>query len=59
MEVVKLIYILMMTRYCVRQVGLQVKQPNGIVELKMENRYLQELTFTKLWLEIIQKHGRW
>ena len=52
MEVVKLIYILMMTRYCDRQAGLQVKQPNGIVELKMENRYLQEPIFTKLRWEI-------
>ena len=32
-----------------------VKQYIGMVELKMESLYLQELTFTKLKQEVIQK----
>jgi len=38
----------MMTYYCVRQVGLEVKPLTGMVELKMENRYLQALTSTDI-----------
>jgi len=37
----------------------QIGQSIGMVELKMESRYLQELTSIKLKLEIIQKHVRW
>ena len=35
-----------------------VKQYIGMVRLKMESRYLQELTSTKLRLEIIQELAR-
>ena len=35
-----------------------VKQYIGMVRLKMESKYLQELTFTKLRLEIIQELAR-
>ena len=36
-----------------------VKQYIGMVRLKMESKYLQELTSTKLRLEIIQTLERW
>ena len=37
----------------------QTELPIGIVGVKTESKYLQELTFTKLRLEIIQTPGRW
>jgi hypothetical protein len=36
-------------------IGLSI----GMVGVKMESKYLRELTFTNLRLEIIQKHERW
>ena len=35
-----------------------VKQYIGMIRLKMESKYLQELTSTKLRLEIIQELAR-
>jgi len=37
----------------------RVKQYIGMVGLKMESKYLQELTSIKSRQEIIQKHVRW
>ena len=37
----------------------RVKQFIGMVELEMENKYLQVLISTKLRLEIIQKLEKW
>ena len=36
-----------------------VKQYIGMVELKMESKYLQELTSIRLMQEIIQTPERW
>ena len=37
----------------------RVRLSIGMVGLKMENKYLQELTSIRLRQEIIQKHGRY